>query len=589
MLVKLRTNGTRIWATYAGGTVGDEGTAVAVAANGIVFLAGSTYSGGGIATTGAFQTTHTGFQDGFVMRFDSTGTRTWGTYYGGAQLDVIADVCLLGSTGVYICGRTESTSGIASTGAHQTAYGGSTDAFVARLSWDGTTRSWGTYYGGSGTDQARAVAADANGYAIIVGATTSTSGIASSGAHSAAHRGNGDGFIAKFFSTGTRGWGTYYGGQLIDGFVDVAVDASDNIYAVGSTLSTSEIATTPSYQTWHPGLGEIGMLVRMSPTCVLSFGTYYGVVRTLVTGVAVSGSTVYISGMSNGQTHVSSADALQRTHAGNGDGFVASFTNFGDINWGTYYGGTEEDYLLRLALVAGGSSAGDIIACGRTESDGLSYGSAHQATRSGGRDGFVASLRNVSINVASIPSTTLCKGTALSVPYTASGTFASTNIFRAELSNNTGSFATTSNIGLRMSPGSGTINGVVPSLPSSTGGYKIRVASSNPRCYSVPISTTYTLYPSDTGRHTWTGTVSSAWNTLGNWANPCAVPSTGDTVTVSPGLRHRRHPVGDSRRARAVHASRGSRWRVLSGCRARLGNRRRARERRLRGAARTRG
>ncbi len=534
MLAKFRSNGTRIWSTYVGGDSDEYGNAVAVAPNGVVFVAGLTTSTSGIATTGAYQTTAGGDFDGYVMRFDSSGVRAWGSYYGGPGREWTRGISVLGTVGVYICGETLSTTGIASAGAHQTVKMSMSDAFLARLSWDGTTRAWGTYYGGTEVDEARAVATDANGYAIIVGSTTSSSGIVSTGAFDSQLVGK-EGFIAKFFSTGTRGWGTYLGGAHDDRCTDVAVDASGNIYVAGVTESTDNIATAGAHQSTHPGSGEVGMLARISPTCVREWATYCGAAPITELGVAVSGSNVAICGTATAATSIATADALQTAPAGNGDGFAVLFTTTGARSYGTYYGGSEYDDFDGVMFIAGGSSAGDMVFCGTSNSDGLGVGNVHQVTRAALGDGFLACLRNVSITVGTIAQTNLCKGTALAVPYTASGTFASTNIFRAELSDNTGSFETNSNIGLRMSPGSGTINGAVPSLPPSTGGYKIRVASSNPRGYSLPLSTTYILHPSDTGRHTWTGAVSSAWNTAGNWVNPCAIPSTDDSVTVSAG------------------------------------------------------
>ena len=44
-----------------------------------------------------------------------------------------------------------STSGIATTGAHQTTYGGDYDAFLVKFNSSGV-RQWGTYYGGTGDD-----------------------------------------------------------------------------------------------------------------------------------------------------------------------------------------------------------------------------------------------------------------------------------------------------------------------------------------------------------------------------------------------------------------------------------------------------
>ncbi|MGZ4041895.1 MAG: choice-of-anchor V domain-containing protein [Bacteroidia bacterium] len=74
-----------------------------------------------------------------------------------------------------------------------------------------------------------------------------------------------------------------------------------------------------------------------------------------------------------------------------------------------------------------------------------------------------------------------CSGaTGISIPYTTGGGFVSGNVFTAQLSNSTGSFASPTAIGSITSTTSGTIISTVP-LPAIAGtGYRIRVISSSP-------------------------------------------------------------------------------------------------------------
>ncbi len=79
-------------------------------------------------------------------------------------------------------------------------------------------------------------------------------------------------------------------------------------------------------------------------------------------------------------------------------------------------------------------------------------------------------------------STSTCAGSALSVPYTAAGTFGgcSPNTFTAQLSDASGSFASPVAIGNVVSNVSGTIACTIPPGTPSGTGYRIRVISSNP-------------------------------------------------------------------------------------------------------------
>ena len=66
------------------------------------------------------------------MKFDSTGTRLWGTYYGGIG-GASGQSCAVAPGGyLYLAGSTSSTSGIASDG-HQNTSGGNFDAFLVKF------------------------------------------------------------------------------------------------------------------------------------------------------------------------------------------------------------------------------------------------------------------------------------------------------------------------------------------------------------------------------------------------------------------------------------------------------------------------
>src|SRR5690606_20259205 len=80
-------------------------------------------------------------------------TRLWGTYYGGAGDDLGYSCATDASGNVYMAGWTTSNTGtiIATTGSHQSTFGGSSDAFLVKFNTDGI-RQWATYYGGSGSE-----------------------------------------------------------------------------------------------------------------------------------------------------------------------------------------------------------------------------------------------------------------------------------------------------------------------------------------------------------------------------------------------------------------------------------------------------
>jgi hypothetical protein len=263
-LVKFNSNGVRQWGTYYGNDGFVYEGDVAVDPSGNVYITGyagkGSGSGAAIATSGAHQTTHNGGgYDGFVAKFNANGVRQWGTYYGGSGNDVCQDMAIDAAGNVFITGYTTSTSDIATSGAHQktlsTTQGFGSDAFVVKFNSSGV-RQWGTYYGGIGSDYGNGIAVDNLGNVLIVGSTESTTDISSSGAYQTNFRGNQDAFVVKFNTSGTREWGTYYGGTDYDLGRDIVVDRTGYVYFVGSTLSLGDVATSGSHQNSFAGFGS---------------------------------------------------------------------------------------------------------------------------------------------------------------------------------------------------------------------------------------------------------------------------------------------------------------------------------------------
>jgi hypothetical protein len=83
------------------------------------------------------------------------------------------------------------------------------------------------------------------------------------------------------------------------------------------------------------------------------------------------------------------------------------------------------------------------------------------------------------ITTSNVTATT-CAGQSVNVSYAVNGPSNSGNVFTAQLSNSTGSFATPTSIGTLTSVNSGTISCVIPGNTTSGTGYRIRVVSSNP-------------------------------------------------------------------------------------------------------------
>ncbi len=271
-LVKFNGNGVRQWATYYGGP-GLEYGYCTTDPSGNVYLTGltTTWTGTAIATSNGHQANSGGgIFDAFLAKFDANGVRQWGTYYGGLNSDQASSCTSDASGNIFMAGYTDANTPldtIATTGSHQTVYGGGVeDAFLVKFNAAGV-RQWGTYYGGTGSDFAYSCSADASGNVYLAGSTTSTAGgvIATPGSYQSVIPGNV--FLVKFNQAGVRLWGTYYGGSAIDfsGAYACTADGLGNSYLAGFTDAAfgTNIATPGSHQDVFGGLSD-GFLVKFN-------------------------------------------------------------------------------------------------------------------------------------------------------------------------------------------------------------------------------------------------------------------------------------------------------------------------------------
>lgn len=419
-LVKFDAGGTRIWGTYYGGGAGERGFYCATDNSGNVYLCGETASATQIASNG-HQNTYSNGNEAFLVKFNASGTRLWGTYYGGSGGES-GEACIVdGSGNVYLAGFTTSTSGIAS-GGFQNTLGGSTDAFLAKFNANGT-RQWGTYYGSTDADNGWSCAVDGSGNLYLAGNTASSSGIASGGHQNTYGGAPGDGFLVKFNSAGNRQWATYYGGAGDERAYSCAVDNNGDVFIGGHTSSQSGIASDGFQNTYGGGASD-AFLAKFNAAGVRTWATYYG-----------------------GAGH----------EGGNHTGIYG-------------YSG------VRCAVDADGNA----LLTGSTTSSADIASGGHQNTFGGTRDAFLVKFAgDPGIATGSIVGT-VCVGSPVSVPFSANGYFDVANTFTAQLSNAAGSFANPVDIGSVDGTTSGTIDATIPPGTALGTGYRIRVVASNP-------------------------------------------------------------------------------------------------------------
>lgn len=187
-LTKFDDTGNRLWSTYYGSATETTNIYDLQINKDEVYLGGITSSATKIATSGAHQTILAGGIDTFLAKFNIYGERLWGTYYGGESIDFdyifpySGKMISFAENDVYFTSSTQSTTGIATTGAFKENYEGegTFDNFIVKFNKQGE-RIWGMYYGGSKDESASGVIPIAENSFYIYGTTGSVNNIGTEG------------------------------------------------------------------------------------------------------------------------------------------------------------------------------------------------------------------------------------------------------------------------------------------------------------------------------------------------------------------------------------------------------------------------
>jgi hypothetical protein len=386
IISKFNPNGVRVWCTYFGGSSDEGGSKILIDSNNNLIITGTTASTSNIASVGAFQST---FGGSFIAKFDTSGNRIWSTYFGGASTSV--DDLALDPAGNIILGGGTGTSSFF-TGPHQAVFGGSSDGFLAKFSNTGQ-KIWATYYGGLDGDRIRGVSAGLSGNLYVIGTTSSSLNIATSGSHSNSFNGVQDAFVVKFDGQGNRLWGTYYGGSDYDVSIDMIVNSNDEVIISGSTASVNGITTAGAYQQNLASVGNVDLFIaKLNSSGNRIWGTYYGSIGYEDVGgdlkIVNNSDDFFISGMTGGPITFGSPNCYQGTCDPNSyDGFFSRFDTYGYRIWSTYYG--KSGFEGTNAICFFNNKIGIV---GTTSSlSGLSSPNSHQPAYGGGDfDGYIA-------------------------------------------------------------------------------------------------------------------------------------------------------------------------------------------------------
>ena len=314
-LLRLDDDGSLLHAGYLGGGDAEEAAGIAGGPNGEAYLIGHTKSTDFPATAGAFATENPSDAERsavFVAKVSADGgTLEYATYLGGALEERAGGITVNADGEAFVTGSTGSGDfPMAGDSQIQPERNGvEADAFVARLSADGSSLLYSTYLGGTDSEHGLRVRVLADDSAIVAGSTASEDFPATAGSLLPVWK-RSAGFAAKVAADGaTLDYATY----LVGTAASLAVDAEGSAFVTGVSGSQSpfgqsgipgcagsllrKISPDGSqllYSGFSPGLGAIALGAGGAVYSAGSDGT--GVLEVTEGGAGSSGQTdVYVA------------------------------------------------------------------------------------------------------------------------------------------------------------------------------------------------------------------------------------------------------------------------------------------------------
>jgi hypothetical protein len=173
-VTKLSADGqSLVYSTYLGGSDAETGSGIAIDSSGNAYVTGETLSTN-FPTKNPLQANINGSSDMFITKLSPSGqSLIYSTYLGGSGREFGFSTAVNSSGNAYVTGQTTSADFPTKNPFQPSSGGGSFDAFVTKLSADGQSLIYSTYFGGNDGDNGVGIAVDSSGNAYVTGYTFS--------------------------------------------------------------------------------------------------------------------------------------------------------------------------------------------------------------------------------------------------------------------------------------------------------------------------------------------------------------------------------------------------------------------------------
>jgi len=403
---KISSDGSSLlYSTYIGGSDKDISYDLEIDTQGYAFITGYSKSADFPTTVGAYDEIWDNKEDVFILKLNSSGSSiSFSTFVGGDQKDIGYALSVDPSGNVSVTGLTQSADFPTTAGVYDEIYNADRDIFILKLSANGSSLLYSTFFGELGKEEGFAIAVDLFGNTYVTGYTDSPGFPTTVGAYDTTLSANKDVFVLKLSANGSSlNYSTYVGGSDRDEAHGISLDTNGNVFVTGFTKSIDFPTTVGAFDTsYSNGLEDVFVFKLNTNASSLIYSTYIGGDDSdkgfdILTD---EGGNAYITGLTKSTDFPTTPGAFDETPNGLKDVFLVQMhPNGSTLHYSTLVGGSNDDEGHAIAM----EIPNDIYISGSTKSiDFPTTSSANDTSHNGGKDAFVLKFTLSFFNVTSL-------------------------------------------------------------------------------------------------------------------------------------------------------------------------------------------
>lgn len=286
----------------------------------------------------------------FLVKYDSMGNKIWGTYFNGSREDMAYRVFTKNNE-IVIMGNTISEQALSTPGvfmenpSHQLGFN-STTGFIAKFNADNGSLLWASYLPFNSHNSRTEINSRGDVFILIQNESTALY------THSVLKINFDGSNIDEIDLEGS--FLTNNNAVAYESNCSLSIDANDNFYLHGLSKSNTNIATANTYRSEKVYEVE-RFIIKYDQNFNKLWSTY--VSDSDIDGLSSSSRPLYVKNKSiytGGFTSINdlaTPGAYQEQIAGDRDQFILKLNDEGQLNWYTYFGGTDDERsIARITL-----------------------------------------------------------------------------------------------------------------------------------------------------------------------------------------------------------------------------------------------